>query len=186
MPAHKDPGATKSTLWYFGFRIFYAHILCAVAMVILALMAMLLQNVVNYTDRTMTLIVNVFTFALYAFLVYRDSWSIGLHDFNRVLYDRAVYDRFKPVKAVLASQSVGVLLAVWVALAPSSPDAETFANYFYANFRFPLEITSGTTLGRYLYFTPWIFAGVFAVWGYFNGYKQKRVTDKLVYRAKSK
>jgi hypothetical protein len=186
MPAHKDPGATKSTLWYFGFRIFYAHILCAVAMVILAFLAVLLQGAVHYSDIIMTLIVNVFTFAFYAFLVYRDAWSIGIHDFNRVLYDRVTYDRFKPLKAALASQVIGILLSLWITLAPNSPDAQKFANYFYANFRFPLEITSGTLLGKALYFTPWILAVIFAVWGYYNGYKQKRVTDTLVYRRKSK
>ncbi|MDR2606616.1 MAG: hypothetical protein LBC38_04965 [Oscillospiraceae bacterium] len=185
MFSHKDPGSTKSTLWYFTFRIFYAHILCIIITVALAVLLSLFQSIAGYGDMVLTLIVNIAVLIAYVFLVYRDSWGIGQHDHNRVLFDHDKYDRFKPLKAALFSQIPGILLGIWLQFAPDSLNAIKFANFFYANFRFPIELLwiSGY---RFVYLIPWLIAVITAVIGYNNGYAQRRISEGVIFQSGSK
>jgi len=181
MFAHKDPGSTKSTLWYFAFRIFYAHILCIVVSVVIGVLLSLIQEMAGFSDTVLTIIVNVVTLAAYLLLVYRDSWSIGQHDNNRVLFDRDKYDKLKWLKASLISQAPGILLGIWLQFSPDSLNAFKLANFFYMNFRFPIMVMWESGL-RFVYLLPWIIAVVTAFVGYTNGYALRRLSDGLYFQ----
>jgi RsiW-degrading membrane proteinase PrsW (M82 family) len=150
-------------------------------MVVLAVLLSLLQSSVGYSDDFIAIVQTIICFLAYAYLVYNESRRIGLHDYNQVFYEHEKYDPIKPLKAALGSQIVGIILAVWIQVFPHSLNALKFANFFYANFRYPIKYFMERDI-RVIYLVPWVFAVAFAFLGYKFGYRQKRIVDLLVYR----
>ncbi|MDR0858673.1 MAG: hypothetical protein LBN97_06565 [Oscillospiraceae bacterium] len=172
-------GRSKGTLWYFTFRIFFAHIIIIIAMVILAVLLNAGLEAGIYGQMTMRILGTVICFAGYAYIVYTEAWKVGIYDQNRVLYNRADYDRFKAVKAAILSQIPGIALAVMVQVSHSEQWVR-YANFYYANFTYVLTIARENS-ARWVYFVPPLFASL-AVLGYHVGYKQARLSDRLLFK----
>jgi RsiW-degrading membrane proteinase PrsW (M82 family) len=149
-------------------------------MVVLAVLLSLLQSSVGYSDDFIAIVQTIICFVLYAYLVYNESWRIGQHDHNQVIYEHSKYDPIKPLKASVGSQIVGIVLAIWIQVFPHSQNALKFANFFYANFRFPIKYFTERGFNL-IYLVPWVFAVALAFLGYKIGYKQKHLIDSVVY-----
>jgi hypothetical protein len=141
----------------------------------------MLQGAVSFSDSFMTIIVNIVCLAAYGYIVYTESWKIGVHDYNQVVFEKASKDQLKPLKAALGSQVIGIVIAVWIQFSPFSTNAIKYANFFYANFVFPIGFFRERGMNG-VYLVPWIFAVVFAYWGYIYGFRQKHLADSLVYK----
>jgi hypothetical protein len=174
-------GQSKGTLWYFSFRIFFAHILIVIAMVILAILLNAGVEAGVYSITTMQILGTVICFVGYAYIVYTEGWKIGIYDQNRVLYNRAEYDRFKAVKAAVLSQVPGLVLVIMVNTTRSQQWVD-YANWYYANFIYVLTVAREHSQ-RWVYFIPPLFASL-AVLGYHIGYKQARLSDKVMFKRK--
>jgi hypothetical protein len=174
-------GNSKGTLWYFSFRIFFAHILIVIIMVILAILLNAGVDAGVYSITTMQILGTVICFIAYAYIVYSEGWKIGIYDQNRVLYKRAAYDKFKAVKAAVLSQVPGIVLVILVNTTRSQQWVE-YANWYYANFIYVLTVAREHSQ-RWVYFIPPLFASL-AILGYHMGYKQSRLSDRVMFKKK--
>jgi hypothetical protein len=81
----------------------------------------------------------------------------------------------------LLAQLPGIIVGAWVAFRPDSPNALVFVNLYYINLRYFID--AAWQSGFYsVYLLPWLIAVGLTVLGYNNGYRQKHLADKLVFR----
>lgn len=170
----------KTTTFRFACRIFYAHIMNILIMLVVYFLVDNLKLIgIQQPEGLYGVCVTVACLLFYLVFVYNHSWRIGQRDYNQVLYGHITYNKWKPLLAAFISQIPGLILA-GAALIPEIRDTgRSFASiyYFYATWllarlkdSFPL-----------VYFIPALVPLVLAPAAYHMGYRGIYLANKVVY-----
>ena len=175
----KQKPVRSNTVIVLAIRIWIIHVL-DVLMYIFALYL----SVPIFGDDSALLCASVFAPVCYLVFGYLDSWSFGQNDMNKVLFGRSKRDKLKAVKGCVISQIPGVILAILHICRVDSVFAQTALTYFYMGFSYEIQLTADSC--RAFALVPAIMPFLCVLPGYYMGYHQKRISDKLVYTTKKK
>jgi hypothetical protein len=176
----------KSTVFQYAFKIFFLHILNVPIMLVLTVLMINLDSIgIQVSDMSISAVVTLVCFLFYILFLYIESWRTGERDHNLVMYNRIKYNKYKALSAALISQIPGILLSI-VLLVPifgaeAASDATRYARYFYLNFNYPIILLDDIHNFKLVYLIPVVFAVVPAVFGYFLGYRGKRILDRIMF-----
>ncbi len=171
----------KTTLFRFTCRIFYAHVMSILIMLVVYFLVDNLKLIgLQQPGSLYNLAVTAACLLFYLAYVYVQCWRIGQRDYNLVLYKHITYNKWKPLLAAAFSQIPGLILAV-LAMIPSTRELgrSVFSVfYFYASWllarlkdRLP-----------FIYFVPLLLPLVLAPAAYHMGYRGIYLANKLVYK----
>ena len=171
----------KTTVFRFACRIFYAHVISVLIMLVVYFLVDNLSLIgIQQPDGLYNKAVTIACLVFYLVYVYIQSWRIGQRDYNLVLYKHIAYDKWKPLLAAVFSQIPGLILAV-LAMIPSTREmgrAVFSVFYFYAAWllaRFKDTVSM-------IYFVPLILPLILAPASYHMGYRGIYLANKLVYK----
>lgn len=172
----------KSTVGSFAFKIFFIHIINVPIMYVLAALLGNLNSIgIKLSYDFIYVLVTAVCFIFYVIFVYIEAWRTGERDHNLVLYDRIKYDKYKALYASLVSQIPGFILALLMQLPIDNSGFQKFARNFYLNFIYPIMYFENNFNIKAIYFIPILFAVIPAVFGYYFGYRGKRLSDRLMF-----
>ena len=171
----------KTTVFRFSCRIFYAHVMSILIMLVVYFLVDNLKLIgIPQPDSLYNIAVTVACLVFYLAYNYVQCWRIGQRDYNLVLYKHIEYNKWKPLVAAACSQIPGFILAV-LALIPSTRElgrSVFSAFYFYAAWllarfkdRFAL-----------IYFVPLLLPLILAPVAYHMGYRGIYLANKVVYK----
>ena len=171
----------KTTLFRFACRIFYAHVMSILIMLVVYFLVDNLKLIgIQQPDRLYNAAVTVACLVFYLVFIYIQSWRIGQRDYNLVLYKHIDYNKWKPLLAAVLSQIPGFIMAV-LAVIPVTRDLgrSIFSVfYFYAAWllarlkdSFPL-----------VYFIPLLLPLILVPGAYHMGYRGIYLANKVVYK----
>ncbi|MCR4772413.1 MAG: hypothetical protein K5855_08920 [Oscillospiraceae bacterium] len=185
MPGQKGKISSDTSVGALSFRIFFAHIVNIIIMLVVGMLAegaysLRLDIDDSFTSKAVTAVCLVFYFA-YIYLICR---RCGERDRNLVAFGRTEYRRFKPLIASLISQIPGVVLAAAMQFRGVSPRIRDYARFFYIDFNYFILKFSDKMPA--IYFIPVLFAPAAACFGYALGYRGIFLADILVYRKPKK
>jgi len=179
----EDSGNT--TMFRFVFRIFYAHI---VSILIMLVIYFLVDNLnllgIPHSDSLYNVAVTIVCLLFYIVYIYIHCWRIGQRDYNQVLYKHTEYNPWKPLIAAVISQIPGIILAI-LAIIPGTKDLARpiySVLYFYAAW---LLVKMKETFSA-VYFLPPILPMLLAPAAYHLGYRGIYLANLVVYRTPKK
>lgn len=177
----KENDMSSTSVYKFGFKIFFVHVINVIVMIVAGMLLENLQFIgINTSPMATPIVVTAVCFIVYAVLVYLEGWHTGLRDNNLVTYKHIEYNKFKPLIAALLSQLIGLILIVSMLIKPDNTAIVKYAKYYYLNFNYFL-LVYGDSL-RPIYFIPVLFPLIIAPLGYHLGYRQFRLIDRLVFK----
>ncbi len=170
----------KTTTFRFACRIFYAHVMNVLIMLVVYFLVDNLKLIgIQQPDGLYGACVTIACLLFYLIFVYNHSWRIGQRDYNQVLYKHITYNKWKPLLAAVISQIPGLILAVAAQIPATRDTGRAFSGifYFYATWllarlkdSFPL-----------VYFIPAFVPLVLAPTAYHMGYRGIYLANKVVY-----
>ena len=171
----------KTTLFRFACRIFYAHVVSILIMLVVYFLVDNLKLIgIQQPGGLYNTAVTVACLLFYLIYIYIHCWRIGQRDYNLVLYKHITYNKWKPLLAAAFSQIPGLILAV-LALIPYTQELgrSVFSVfYFYAAWllaRFRDRLA-------FIYFVPLLLPLILAPGAYHMGYRGIYLANKVVYR----
>ena len=175
----KENPVRNNTVFVLAIRIWIIHVID-----ILMYIFSLYICVPIFGDNTALICASIFAPVCYLIFGYMDSWSFGQNDMNKVIYGRIRHDKLKAVKGCIISQIPGIILAILHICRVDSVLAQTLLTYFYMGFSYEIKLTSDSF--RAFALIPAVMPFICVLPGYYMGYHQKRISDKLVYTTKKK
>jgi hypothetical protein len=170
----------KTTMFRFACRIFYAHVVSILIMLVIFFLVDNLKLIgLEQKDSVYNIAVTVACLVFYLVYNYIQCWRIGQRDYNQVLYKHITYNKWKPLLAAVYSQIPGLILAV-LAVIPSTRELgrSVFSVfYFYAAWllaRFKDTIPA-------IYFVPLLLPLILTPAAYHMGYRGIYLANKVVY-----
>ncbi len=170
----------KTTMFRFACRIFYAHVVSILIMLVIFFLVDNLKLIgLEQKDSVYNIAVTVACLVFYLVYNYIQCWRIGQRDYNQVLYKHITYNKWKPLLAAIYSQILGLILAV-LAVIPSTRELgrSVFSVfYFYAAWllaRFKDTIPA-------IYFVPLLLPLILTPAAYHMGYRGIYLANKVVY-----
>ena len=179
----------RTSTGQYAFKIFFVHVINIIVLYVIGMLYNAIESIegVSISDSSLFVFETVVLLAIYVIFIYTDSWHIGAHDMNMVLYKRLEYNRFKPLIAGVLSQLPGLLLAAAILIPAWSDSARRFARFFYIDLIYPImQIDTGGSAGVWIYFLAACIAPVIAVSAYHLGYREIRILDKLMFKKPAK
>ena len=171
----------KTTIFRFACRIFYAHVMSILIMLVVFFLVDNLKLIgIQQPGWLYNTAVTVACLLFYLIYVYIHSWRIGQRDYNQVLYKHIEYQPVKPLIASAVSQIPGFILAV-LAVIPGTRDlgrAVFSVFYFYA----ALLLSRFKDSAPFIYFVPLILPLFLATAAYHMGYRGIYLANKVVYK----
>ena len=170
----------KTTTFRFACRIFYAHVMNVLIMLVVYFLVDNLKLIgIQQPDGLYGACVTIACLLFYLIFVYNHSWRIGQRDYNQVLYKHITYNKWKPLLAAVISQIPGLILAV-AALIPETRDTgRSFSAIFYFYATWLLARLKDSF--PFVYFIPAIVPLVLAPAAYHMGYRGIYIANKVVY-----
>ena len=171
----------KTTIFRFACRIFYAHVMSILIMLVVYFLVDNLQLIgIHQPDGLYNSAVTVACLLFYLVYVYVQCWRIGQRDYNQVLYHHITYNKWKPLIAAACSQIPGFLLALF-AVIPSTRDwgRSIFSVfYFYASWL----LARCKDSFPFVYFLPLLLPLILATGSYHLGYRGIYLANIFVYK----
>ena len=171
----------KTTLFRFACRIFYAHVMSILIMLVVYFLVDNLKLIgIQQPDGLYNTAVTIACLVFYLLYVYIHSWRIGQRDYNLVLYKHITYNKWKPLAAAACSQIPGLIFAVMSMIPASRELGRSIFSvfYFYAAWllarckdSFPL-----------IYFVPLLLPLILVPAAYLMGYRGIYLANKIVYK----
>ena len=171
----------KTTLFRFACRIFYAHVMSILIMLVIYFLVDNLKLIgLQQPDGLYNIAVTVACLVFYLVYVYIQCWRIGQRDYNLVLYKHIEYNKFKPLLAAAFSQIPGVILAV-LALIPSTRElGRSIFSVFYFYAAWLLAKCKDSVPA--IYFVPLLLPPILVPAAYHMGYRGIYLANKVVYK----
>lgn len=170
----------KTTTFRFACRIVFAHIMNVIIAVVIYFLVDNLNLIgINPPDRLYGISVTVICLAFYLTYVYIHSWRIGQRDYNQVLYEHTVYQKWKPLIAAAVSQIPGFILVVIGMLPEIGELGRRCAAVYY--FYFSWFLGSWYPSFHAVYFLPILIPLILAPVAYHMGYRGIYLANKVVY-----
>ena len=171
----------KTTMFRFACRIFYAHVMSILIMLVVYFLVDNLKLIgLQQPDWFYNVAVTIACLVFYLIYVYIHSWRIGQRDYNLVLYKHIEYNRWKPLLSAVFSQIPGFLMAV-LAVIPATRELGRSAFsvfYFYAAWLLARFKDSAP----FIYFVPLLLPLILAPAAYHMGYRGIYLANKVVYK----
>ena len=171
----------KTTLFRFACRIFYAHVMSILIMLVVYFLVDNLKLIgLQQPDSLYNIAVTVACLIFYLVYVYIQSWRIGQRDYNLVLYKHIIYNKWKPLLAAAISQIPGFILAV-LSLIPGTRElARSIFSVFYFYAAWLLSRFKDSV--PFIYFIPLLLPLILASGAYHMGYRGIYLANKVVYK----
>ena len=170
----------KTTIFRFACRIFYAHVMSILIMLVVYFLVDNLKLIgIQQADGLYTAAVTIACLLFYLVYVYVQCWRIGQRDYNQVLYHHITYNKWKPLISAACSQIPGLIFAIMTVI-PSSRDLgrSVFSVfYFYASW---LLAKFKDTI-PFVYFLPLLLPLILATGAYHLGYRGIYLANIFVY-----
>ena len=170
----------KTTIFRFACRIFYAHVMSILIMLVVYFLVDNLKLIgIQQPDGLYNTAVTAACLLFYLIYVYIQTWRIGQRDYNQVLYKHITYNKWKPLIAAACSQIPGFIFAILTVI-PSTRDLgrSVFSVfYFYAAWllaRFKDSVSI-------IYFVPLLLPLILAPAAYHMGYRGIYLANIFVY-----
>ncbi len=170
----------KTTIFRFACRIFYAHVMSILIMLVVYFLVDNLKLIgIQQPNGLYTAAVTIACLLFYLVYVYVQCWRIGQRDYNQVLYQHITYNKWKPLISAACSQIPGFVFAI-MTLIPSTRDLgrSVFSVfYFYASW---LLAKFKDTIS-FVYFLPLLLPLILATGAYHLGYRGIYLANIFVY-----
>lgn len=171
----------KTTLFRFACRIFYAHVMSILIMLVIYFLVDNLKLIgLPQPDGLYNTAVTIACLLFYLVYNYIQCWRIGQRDYNLVLYKHITYSKWKPLLAAAFSQIPGFILAV-LTLIPSTRDlGRSIFSVFYFYAAWLLSHFKDRV--SFIYFVPLLLPLLLAPAAYHMGYRGIYLANKVVYK----
>ena len=171
----------KTTLFRFACRIFYAHVMSILIMLVIYFLVDNLKLIgLQQPDGLYNIAVTIACLLLYLVYNYIQCWRIGQRDYNLVLYKHIDYNKFKPLLAAVFSQIPGFIMAV-LTLIPSTRElGRSVFSVFYFYAAWLLAKCKDSV--PFIYFVPLLLPLILAPAAYHMGYRGIYLANKVVYK----
>ncbi len=170
----------QTTTFRFACRIFFAHVVNVLIMLIVFFLVENLQLIgITPGEGLHAVCVTIACAAFYVGYVYIQSWRIGQRDYNQVLYGHIVYQKWKPLMAAAISQIPGLILAILSVLPATAETGRRGASVFY--FYFSWFLARFKESFPPVYFLPILLPLILTTAAYHMGYRGIYLANKLVY-----
>ena len=87
----------RTSTGQYAFKIFFVHVINIIVLYVIGMLYNAIESIegVSISDSSLFVFETVVLLAIYVIFIYTDSWHIGAHDMNMVLYKRLedVYKR---------------------------------------------------------------------------------------------
>ncbi len=171
----------KTTLFRFACRIFYAHVMSILIMLVIYFLVDNLKLIgLQQPDGLYNIAVTIACLLFYLVYNYIQCWRIGQRDYNLVLYKHIEYNKFKPLLAAVFSQIPGFIMAV-LTLIPSTRElGRSLFSVFYFYAAWLLAKCKDSV--PFIYFVPLLLPLILAPAAYHMGYRGIYLANKVVYK----
>ena len=171
----------KTTLFRFACRIFYAHVMSILIMLVIYFLVDNLKLIgLQQPDGLYNVAVTIACLVFYLVYNYIQCWRIGQRDYNLVLYKHIDYNKFKPLLAAVFSQIPGFIMAV-LTLIPSTRElGRSVFSVFYFYAAWLLAKCKDSV--PFIYFVPLLLPLILAPAAYHMGYRGIYLANKVVYK----
>ena len=171
----------KTTLFRFACRIFYAHVMSILIMLVIYFLVDNLKLIgLQQPDGLYNIAVTIACLVFYLVYNYIQCWRIGQRDYNLVLYKHIDYNKFKPLLAAVFSQIPGFIMAV-LTLIPSTRElGRSVFSVFYFYAAWLLAKCKDSV--PFIYFVPLLLPLILAPAAYHMGYRGIYLANKVVYK----
>ena len=171
----------KTTVFRFACRIFYAHVMSILIMLVIYFLVDNLKLIgLQQPDGLYNIAVTAACLIFYLVYIYIQCWRIGQRDYNLVLYKHIEYNKFKPLLAAAFSQIPGFILAV-LTLIPSTRElGRSIFSVFYFYAAWLLARCKDSV--PFIYFVPLVLPLILAPSAYHMGYRGIYLANKVVYK----
>lgn len=171
----------KTTLFRFACRIFYAHVMSILIMLVIYFLVDNLKLIgLQQPDGLYNIAVTIACLLFYLVYNYIQCWRIGQRDYNLVLYKHIDYNKFKPLLAAVFSQIPGFIMAV-LTLIPSTRElGRSVFSVFYFYAAWLLAKCKDSV--PFIYFVPLLLPLILAPAAYHMGYRGIYLANKVVYK----
>ena len=169
----------KTTLFRFACRIFYAHVMSILIMLVIYFLVDNLKLIgLPQPDGLYNTAVTIACLLFYLVYNYIQCWRIGQRDYNLVLYKHITYNKWKPLAAAVISQIPGIILGIMTLIPPVAEIGRSFAGIFY--FFFTWFIARLKDSFPAVYFIPPLVPVILAPLAYHMGYRGIYLANKVV------
>ncbi len=171
----------KTTIFKFACRIFYAHVMSILIMLVVYFLVDNLKLIgIQQPDGLYNTAVTIACLLFYVAYIYVQCWRIGQRDYNQVLYKHISYNKWKPLLAAAVSQIPGFILAVLTLISSCRDMSRSVFSVFYFYSAWLLAHLKDSV--PYIYFVPLLLPLILAPAAYHMGYHGIYLANLVVYK----